>query len=90
MKGIETDDNKEPTDTVFGSFVPEPDWTKIPLAEKDLKEYSFSDPRGDVGELPVMSDDPMKGLRFQSPINKTTDGITGECITGELSGIATR
>ena len=29
MKGIETDDNTEPTDTVFGSFIPEPDWSKV-------------------------------------------------------------
>ena len=36
MKGIETDDNTEPTDTVFGSFVPEPDWTKIPLNENTI------------------------------------------------------
>ena len=28
IKGIETDDNTEPTDTVFGSFIPEPDWEK--------------------------------------------------------------
>ena len=26
MKGIETDDNTEPNDTVFGSFIPEPNW----------------------------------------------------------------
>ena len=30
------------------------------------KEYSFSDPRGDVGELPVFSDEPCKGLHFAS------------------------
>ena len=64
MKGIETDDNTEPTDTVFGSFVPEPDWTKIPLNENTIQEYSWDKPRGEVGELPVMSDDPFKGLHF--------------------------
>ena len=66
MKGIETDDNTEPTDTVFGSFVPEPDWTKIPLNENTIQEYSWDKPRGEVGELPVMSDDPFKGLHFPS------------------------
>ena len=53
--------------TVFGQIIPEPDWTKIPLAEKDLKEYSFSQPRGEVGELPVVDEGKFgKGLRFAS------------------------
>ena len=64
-KGLANDDNVD-TGSVFGHFVPEPDWTKIPLAEKDLKEYSFSSPRGEEGELPVMSDEPCKGLHFAS------------------------
>ena len=66
LKGIETDDNAEPNDTVFGSFIPEPDWSKIPLNEETVQEYSFSNPRGEVGELPVMSDDKMRGLIFPS------------------------
>ena len=64
-KGLRNDDNVD-TGSVFGHFVPEPDWTKIPLKESELKEYSFSNPRGEVGELPVMSDEPMKGLHFAS------------------------
>ena len=64
-KGLANDDNVD-TGSVFGHFVPEPDWTKIPLAAKDLKEYSFSSPRGEEGELPVMSDEPCKGLHFAS------------------------
>ena len=66
LSGIENDDDSETRKTVFGHFIPEPDWTKIPLKESELKEYSFSDPRGDVGELPVMSDEPCKGLHFAS------------------------
>ena len=66
LSGIENDDDSETRQTVFGHFIPEPDWTKIPLKESELKEYSFSDPRGDVGELPVMSDEPCKGLHFAS------------------------
>ena len=66
LSGIENDDDSETRQTVFGHFIPEPDWTKIPLKESELKEYSFSDPRGDVGELPVMSDEPCKGLNFES------------------------
>ena len=31
------DELKEPVDTVFGSFIPEPDWSKVPLAESDVK-----------------------------------------------------
>ena len=64
-KGLENDDNAD-TGSVFGHFVPEPDWTKIPLTENTIKEYSWDRPRGEVGELPVMSDEPMKGLHFAS------------------------
>ena len=64
-KGLANDDNTD-TGSVFGSFVPEPDWTKVPLAESELKEYSFSNARGEVGELPVFSDEPYKGLHFAS------------------------
>ena len=66
MQGIENDDDSETRKTVFGHFIPEPDWTKIPLKESELKEYSFSQPRGEVGELPVYSDEPCKGLHFAS------------------------
>jgi len=66
LSGIENDDNSETRKTVFGQFIPEPDWTKTPLAESDVQEYSFSNPRGEVGELPVMSDDKMRGLIFPS------------------------
>ena len=65
-KALKNNDIKETTDTVFGSFVPEPDWTKVPLTENTIKEYSWDKQRGDVGELPVMSDDPYKGLHFPS------------------------
>ena len=66
LSGIENDDNSETRKTVFGQFIPEPDWTKTPLAESDVQEYSSSKPRCEVGELPVMSDDKMRGLIFPS------------------------
>ena len=70
MKGIETDDNTEPNDTVFGSFIPEPNLEEIPLTEETCQEYSFSKPRGEVGECPKMIIDketPFRsGLRFES------------------------
>ena len=65
LKGVENNHEVD-TGSVFGHFIPEPDWEKIPLAESDLKEYSFSSARGEVGELPVYSDDKMKGLHFAS------------------------
>ena len=65
-RALKNDDNTETTKTVFGEFVPEPDWTKIPLNENTVKEYSWDNPRGEVGELPVMSEDPFKGLHFPS------------------------
>tara|TARA_B100000287_G_scaffold263750_1_gene248207 strand:+ start:291 stop:791 length:501 start_codon:yes stop_codon:yes gene_type:complete len=40
---------------VFSQIIPEPDWLNTPLMSKDVKEYSFSKPRGKVGELPVMT-----------------------------------
>ena len=65
-RALKNDDNTETTNTVFGEFVPEPDWSKIPLNENTVKEYSWDNPRGEIGELPVMSDDPFKGLHFPS------------------------
>ena len=65
-QGLDNDDDSETRKTVFGNFIPEPDWENIPLKESELKEYSFSQPRGEVGELPVYSDDKMKGLHFAS------------------------
>ena len=53
--------------TVFGQIIPEPDWKKIPLAENDVQEYSFSKPRGEVGELPIVKDVGFgEGLVFES------------------------
>ena len=40
---------------VFPQIIPEPDWLNIPLMSKDVKRYSFSEPKGKVGELPVMT-----------------------------------
>ena len=65
-RALENDDHKETTKTVFGEFIPEPDWTKVPLNENTIQEYSWDKPRGEIGELPVMSDDPFKGLHFPS------------------------
>ena len=68
-KGLENDDEVD-TGTVFGHFIPEPDWSKIPLTENTHKEYSFSNPRGEIGECPKMiidKDRPFRsGLRFES------------------------
>ena len=63
---FENGTNPKTEQTVFGSFIPEPDWTKIPLNENTVKEYSWDNPRGEIGELPVMSEDPFKGLHFPS------------------------
>ena len=38
--------------TIFGQFIPEPDWPTTPLAEEDVS-YWLHDKRGEVGELPV-------------------------------------
>ena len=41
----------------FGQIIPEPDWPNTPLAESDVRKYSFSEPRGKVGELPTKDPD---------------------------------
>ena len=63
------DENEERS--VFGAFIPEPDWPKTPLTENTAKEYSFSDPRGEVGELPVPGTH-NRGSHFKST-NRTDD-----------------
>ena len=45
----------------FHVLIPEPDWKVIPLTEEYAKPYSFSDPRGEIGELPVQPDPNTKG-----------------------------
>ena len=58
------------TRTVFGAFIPEPNWAEIPLTSETYKEYSWDKPKGEIGEKPVMvinEDKPfLNGLRFKS------------------------
>jgi len=67
---FENGTNPKTEQTVFGSFIPEPDWSKIPLTENTVKEYSWDKPRGEIGECPKMIIDenqPFRnGLRFES------------------------
>jgi len=60
LKQIFEDEN------TFTQIIPEPDWLNTPLMSKDVKEYSFSEPRGKVGELPQYVEDPWKRLVFKS------------------------
>ena len=54
----------------FTQIIPEPDWLNTPLMSKDVKEYSFSEPRGKVGELPQYVDGAFgRTLKFQSTGN---------------------
>ena len=91
LSGIENDDNSETCKTVFGNFIPEPDWSKIPLNEETVQEYSFSNPRGKLGECPKYIEDKDRplGLVYVSSqqILWMTGGITGVVKTGELSGM---
>ena len=56
----------------FHSLIPEPDWKVIPLTEEYAKPYSFSDPRGEIGELPVQPD-PEDKSPFSFPRFASTD-----------------
>ena len=40
----------------FNALIPEPHWETTPLTKKYAQAYAFSDPRGDIGELPVPPD----------------------------------
>ena len=40
----------------FHVLIPEPHWATLPLTEEYLKSYSFSEPKGQIGELPVQPD----------------------------------
>ena len=60
LKQIFTDEN------CFTQIIPEPDWHNTPLMSSDVKEYSFSEPRGQVGELPQYVEDPWRRLVFKS------------------------
>ena len=61
IKGFFEDEN------TFNHIIPEPDWANTPLMSKDVQEYSFSKPKGKVGELPIKQTDRYgESLRFQS------------------------
>ena len=54
-------------ESIFPQIIPEPDWANTPLMSKDVQQYSFSEPRGKLGELPQYVDGAFgKSLRFQS------------------------
>jgi len=40
----------------FNTLKPEPDWSVTPLTKEQRKAYSFSEVRGELGELPVPPD----------------------------------
>ena len=49
----------------FGQIIPEPDWPNTPLTPELSKEL-YGAKRGDVGELPVKTEDPWITYRFKS------------------------
>ena len=49
----------------FGQIIPEPDWPNTPLTESSVGNW-LTDKRGEVGELPVKSEDPFVTYRFPS------------------------
>ena len=51
---------------VFTQIIPEPDWLNTPLMSNEVKQYSWSEPKGKVGELPQYVEDPWKRLVFKS------------------------
>ena len=52
-------------ESCFGQIIPEPDWANTPLTEHDASNW-LHPKRGDVGELPVLEEDPWHTYRFQS------------------------
>ena len=54
-------------ESIFTQIIPEPDWANTPLMSSEVKRYTFSEPKGKVGELPQYVDGAFgKSLRFQS------------------------
>ena len=54
-------------ESCFTQIIPEPDWVNTPLMSSDVKRYSFSKPKGKVGELPQYVDTAYgQSLRFKS------------------------
>ena len=50
---------------VFGQIIPEPDWLNTPLTAETAGNWLHSK-RGEVGELPVKSEEPFITYRFKS------------------------
>jgi len=53
-------------ESIFTQIIPEPDWHNTPLMSSDVKRYTFSEPKGKVGELPQYVEDPWRRLVFKS------------------------
>ena len=53
-------------ENTFTQIIPEPDWHNTPLMSHDVRRYSFSEPKGKIGELPQYVEDPWKRLVFKS------------------------
>ena len=53
-------------ESVFTQIIPEPEWYNTPLISSEVRRYSFSEPKGEVGELPQYVEDPWRRLVFKS------------------------
>ena len=52
-------------ESTFGQIIPEPDWPNTPLSKHDSSNW-LHPKRGEVGELPVKSEEPFASYRFAS------------------------
>ena len=52
-------------ESCFGQIIPEPDWANTPLSKHDSSNW-LHPKRGEVGELPVKSEEPFIIYRFAS------------------------
>ena len=53
-------------ESVFTQIIPEPEWYNTPLISSEVRRYSFSEPKGEVGESPQYVEDPWRRLVFKS------------------------
>ena len=88
LQGIENDDDSETRKTVLVNSSPNQTGLKFHLLRKMLKSiHSVNQEVKWVNCLKCLMN--LAKVYIFRPVGcKTTDGITGECITGELSGIA--
>ena len=91
--GLENDDDSETEKLSLVTSYQNLIGLKVPLNESTVQEYSFSKPRGEIGECPkliINEKNPFCLVTDSLALaNLTIGGMRGVVKTGELSGMLT-